>query len=41
MMPRYRRVISVRIDSDVLDFFKAQRRGCQTRITRLLMPGSF
>ena len=38
MIPRPKQVVSVSIDSDVLDFFKAQGRGCQTRITRLLMP---
>ena len=35
-MPPSKRVISVRIDSDVLDFFKAQGRGYQTRINAVL-----
>lgn len=38
MIPLSKRVASVSIDGDVLDFFKTQGRGCQTRITRLLMP---
>ena len=36
VMPPSKRVISVRIDSDVLDFFKAQGRGYQTRINAVL-----
>ena len=40
VIPRSKRVASVSIDDDVLVFIKAQGRGCQTHITRLLMPES-
>lgn len=36
VIPPSKRAISVRIDSDVLDFFKAGGRGYQTRINAVL-----
>lgn len=35
-MPPSKQAISVRIDKDVLDFFKAEGRGYQTRINAVL-----
>ncbi len=35
-MPRPKQAISVRLDADVLDFFKAQGKGYQTRINMVL-----
>ena len=35
-MPRPKQPISVRLDADVLEFFKAQGRGYQTRINAVL-----
>ena len=35
-MPRPKQVISVRLDADVLDFFRAGGRGYQTRINAIL-----
>ncbi|MCY4460972.1 MAG: BrnA antitoxin family protein [Albidovulum sp.] len=35
-MPRPKQAISVRLDTDVLDFFRAQGRGYQTRINAVL-----
>ena len=36
VMPPSKQAISVRIDRDVLDFFKSQGRGYQTRINAVL-----
>ena len=36
VMPPPKALISVRLDADVLDFFKAQGRGYQTRINAVL-----
>ena len=35
-MPRPKQAISVRLDADVLEFFKSQGRGYQTRINAVL-----
>ncbi len=35
-MPRPKQAISVRLDADVIDFFRAQGRGYQTRINAVL-----
>lgn len=35
-MPRPKQPISVRLDADVIAFFKSQGRGCQTRINAVL-----
>ena len=35
-MPRPKQAISVRLDADILDFFRAQGRGYQTRINAVL-----
>ena len=35
-MPRPKTHASLRIDADVLDWFKAQGRGCQTKINAVL-----
>jgi len=35
-MPRPKQPISVRLDADVIDFFKAQGKGYQTRINAVL-----
>ena len=35
-MPRPKRAISVRLDADVLDFFRSQGRGYQTRMNMVL-----
>jgi uncharacterized protein (DUF4415 family) len=35
-MPRGKELVSLRIDSDVLDWFKRQGRGYQTRINAVL-----
>ena len=35
-MPRPKQPISVRLDADVLDFFRAQGKGYQTRINAVL-----
>ena len=35
-MPRPKQAISVRLDADVLEFFKAEGRGYQTRINAVL-----
>ncbi|MDE0529987.1 MAG: BrnA antitoxin family protein [Albidovulum sp.] len=35
-MPRPKRPISVRLDADVIEFFKSQGRGYQTRINAVL-----
>ena len=34
--PRHKRAVSIRLDQDVLDFFKAKGRGYQTRINAVL-----
>ena len=36
VMPPSKQIISVRIDKDVLEFFKSQGRGYQTRINAVL-----
>ena len=35
-LPKLKKVVSLRIDADVLDWFKTQGKGYQTRITALL-----
>ncbi|MCY3878023.1 MAG: BrnA antitoxin family protein [Rhodobacteraceae bacterium] len=35
-MPRPKQAVSVRLDADVLDFFRAEGRGYQTRINAVL-----
>src|SRR5260370_36979982 len=35
-LPRPKSVLNMRVDSDVLDFFRAQGRGYQTRINAVL-----
>jgi uncharacterized protein (DUF4415 family) len=34
--PRHKRAVSIRLDQDVIDFFKAKGRGYQTRINAVL-----
>ena len=36
VMPPSKRAISIRVDSDVLDFFRSQGRGYQTRVNAVL-----
>ena len=36
VIPETKRMISLRLDADVLDFFKAQGKGYQTRINAVL-----
>ncbi len=36
VMPRSKEAISIRLDADVLDYFRAQGRGWQTRINAVL-----
>ena len=36
VIPEAKRMISLRLDADVLDFFKAQGKGYQTRINAVL-----
>jgi uncharacterized protein (DUF4415 family) len=35
-MPRAKTHASLRLDADMLDWFRAQGRGCQTRINAIL-----
>ena len=36
MPPQIKKAVSIRLDQDVLDFFKAAGRGYQTRINAIL-----